>query len=174
MERSRPRSLSAADFRALVSGRKAAPPARLTHRPWAESPRTPVKPVRVVLPFLPPSVNKLFATVRDSRTGALRRVLTAHARRVRRLILALVPGSAHPDLLYELVVTVRLKAFNKDGAVRRVDLTNRVKFLEDCLCAALGIDDSRIFRVVLDKQHSEQEETCIELRPLADQGRRAA
>jgi Holliday junction resolvase RusA-like endonuclease len=55
-----------------------------------------------------------------------------------------------------------------------VDLTNRVKFLEDCVCGALGIDDSRIFRVVLDKLDAEQEQTVIEIKPMAAGQRRAA
>ena len=174
MDRSRPARLSAAEFRALVAGRKAVT-SRPAHRAWGGRERaTPAEPVRVLLPFLPPSVNKLFATVRDQATGALRRVLTAHARRVRRLILGLVRGHADPEGLYELFVTVRLRAFNSDGGVRKVDLTNRIKFLEDCVCAALGIDDSRVFRVVMLKQHADEEQTCIELRPMSQPGRMAA
>lgn len=162
-----PHRISAADFRALVAGRKAAPASRAAHRAWTAALPESAEPIRIVLPFLPPSVNKLFSTVRDKHTGALKRVLTAHARRVRRLILALVHGSADPDRLYEFDVTVRLQAFCRDGSVRKVDLTNRVKFLEDCVCSALGIDDSRIFRVTLAKLHGSDEQTTIELRPLS-------
>ncbi len=35
---------------------------------------------------------------------------------------------------------------------KRLDLTNRVKLLEDCLKDAAGIDDSQHLRVILDKQ----------------------
>jgi Holliday junction resolvase RusA-like endonuclease len=35
---------------------------------------------------------------------------------------------------------------------KHLDLTNRVKLLEDCLKDAAGIDDSQHLRVVLDKQ----------------------
>lgn len=176
MDRSRPARISASDFRAMLAGRKAAPKARTAHRAWAETARqtAPMEPFRIVLPFLPPSVNKLFATVKDKHTGSLKRVLTTEARRIRRLILAMVHGNAEPDRLYELHVTVHLRAFTADGAVRKVDLTNRVKFLEDCLCSALGIDDSHIFKVVLNKLHSDEEKTAIELRHLADQAGRDA
>jgi Holliday junction resolvase RusA-like endonuclease len=176
MDRSRPVRLSAAEFRAVLAGRRCVPETRATQRAWADRAResTP-EPVRVLLPFLPPSVNKLFSTVRDRNTGALKRVLTAHARRVRRLVLAMVQGRCDPDRLYEMHMTVHLKAFTAAGAVRKVDLTNRVKFLEDCVCAALGIDDSRIFRVVLVKVDSAEEQTVIEMRALAGHaGRRAA
>ncbi|MBE7492399.1 MAG: RusA family crossover junction endodeoxyribonuclease [Planctomycetes bacterium] len=169
MDRSRPARISASDFRALLAGRKAVPRARAAHRAFKASPRgAGAAPLCFVLPFLPPSVNRLFATVRDRATGALRRVLTAEARRIRRLILALVQGNADPDRLYELRIDVHLRAFCADGSVRRVDLTNRVKFLEDCLCGALGIDDSRIFRVVLNKVHADEEQTRIELHTLAE------
>lgn len=177
MDRSRPARISASEFRALLAGRKAGPRARADRRAWpdAATTRAMTEPFRIVLPFLPPSVNKLFATVKDKNTGALKRVLTTEARRIRRLILALVQGNAEPDRLYELHVSVHLRAFCADGQVRKVDLTNRVKFLEDCLCGALGIDDSHIFRVVLTKIHADEEKTAIELRPLADQsGREAA
>ncbi len=176
MDRSRPARISATDFRALLAGRKAAPRVRTAHRAWADRARqaAPMEPYRIVLPFLPPSVNKLFATIKDRNTGALKRVLTTEARRIRRLILALVQGNAEPDRLYELRVNVHLRAYTADGAVRKVDLSNRVKFLEDCLCGALGIDDSHIFRVVLTKVHAEEEKTEIELRTMADEAGRDA
>lgn len=177
MDRSRPARISATEFRALLAGRKAGPRARADRKAWPDAARerSHFEPFRIALPFLPPSVNKLFATVRDKNTGALKRVLTTEARRIRRLILAMVRGNAEPDRLYELEVSVHLRAFTSDGSVRKVDLTNRVKFLEDCLCSALGIDDSHIFRVTLRKVHSEQEQTRIELRALTDdQDQRAA
>lgn len=176
MDRARPVRLSAAEFRSIVAGRKSRPQRQLAAGIWAGASRPESsRPVRVALPFLPPSVNKLFSTVRDRGTGALKRVLTSHARRVRKLILAMVHGRLDPARLYELSVTVHLRAFTADGSVRKVDLTNRVKFLEDCLCQALGIDDSQVFRVVLAKLDAEEEQTVIELRPLpAAAGRKAA
>lgn len=130
----------------------------------------------MVLPFLPPSVNKLFHTVRDERTGVTKRVLTAEARKIRRLVVAMTSAQLDPNALYELRLAVFLKAFTRDGEVRRVDLSNRVKFIEDCVCLALGIDDSRIFRVVLEKHDAESDRTVIELHPYAqpDTGREAA
>ena len=118
-------------------------------------------PLSISLPFLPPSVNKLFATVFDDRTGMTRRILTRHARRVRELIFTMVRGRLRRERLYELRVNVYLKAYTKSGSVRQVDLTNRIKFLEDCVCAALGIDDRQVFRMVLNKLHSEVEQTEV-------------
>lgn len=43
-----------------------------------------------------------------------------------------------------------------DSRYKRLDVTNRVKLLEDCLKDAAGIDDSQHLRVVLDKQKGEE------------------
>ncbi len=154
----RVQAISVEEFRSLATGRRARVP-RLSiqaNPPAVES----ELPLRITLPFLPPSVNKLFATVRDER-GTLIRVLTAHARRMRKLIGAMVRGRLVVGRLYELHVDIFLAAFTRDGSVRQVDVSNRIKFLEDCLCQALGIDDRQFFKVVLTKHHAEAEQTTI-------------
>lgn len=153
------RSISAAEFRKQALGRRApGPKLKVALRPVSG----PVSdlPLRISLPFLPPSVNKLFASVRDER-GTIIRVLTAQARRLRKLICAMVRGRLDSKQLYEMHVDIFLSAFTQQGAVRQVDVTNRVKFLEDCLCSALGIDDRQFFRVVLTKHHAEAEQTNV-------------
>jgi Holliday junction resolvase RusA-like endonuclease len=152
------RNISAEEFRRLATGRPARVP-RLSIKA-APSGALSELPLRLSLPFLPPSVNKLFASVRDER-GTMIRVLTAQARRMRKLICALVRGRLDSRTLYELHVDVHLAAFTREGHVRQVDVTNRVKFLEDCLCHALGIDDRQFFKVVLTKHHAEAELTQV-------------
>jgi hypothetical protein len=39
-----------------------------------------------------------------------------------------------------------------ESRYKRIDVTNRVKLLEDCLKEVAGIDDSQHMRVILDKQ----------------------
>jgi Holliday junction resolvase RusA-like endonuclease len=73
----------------------------------------------------------------------------------------MVRGRLDSKQLYEMHVDIFLSAFTQQGAVRQVDVTNRVKFLEDCLCSALGIDDRQFFRVVLTKHHSDAEQTNV-------------
>jgi Holliday junction resolvase RusA-like endonuclease len=75
----------------------------------------------------------------------------------------LVHGRLEPGLLYELNVEIHLNAYTKAGSVRRVDLTNRIKFLEDCVREALGIDDRQIFRVIMNKHHSDVQRTVVTL-----------
>jgi Holliday junction resolvase RusA-like endonuclease len=156
----RVRAISVEEYRSLATGRRARVP-RLSIKAKPALPQTESElPLRITLPFLPPSVNKLFATVRDER-GTMIRVLTAHARRIRKLISAMVRGHLIVGRLYELHVDIHLAAYTHDGALRQVDVSNRVKFLEDCLCHALGIDDRQFFKVVLTKHHAETEQTNI-------------
>ncbi|MBP9893192.1 MAG: RusA family crossover junction endodeoxyribonuclease [Planctomycetes bacterium] len=155
----RVRTISAEEFRRLATGRPARVP-RLSIKAATPPAFESELPLRISLPFLPPSVNKLFASVRDER-GTIIRVLTAQARRMRKLICALVRGRLDSRKLYELHVDIHLAAFTRDGNVRQVDVTNRVKFLEDCLCHALGIDDRQFFKVVLTKHHAQAELTQV-------------
>ncbi|MBZ0138018.1 MAG: RusA family crossover junction endodeoxyribonuclease [Planctomycetes bacterium] len=179
-QRSRPERISAADFSAMTGG-KSPPPGRqaprkprVNHRRWTARIEGDQTPFRLRLPFLPPSVNKLFTTVRDPQTGVIKRVLTQQARRIRRLVLAMIDRELNPAALYELHIDLYMSCFTRKGLVRKVDVSNRVKFIEDCVCTALGIDDSHIFRVVLTKRDAPQEFTLIEIRPLAAEDRDAA
>lgn len=126
----------------------------------AEHELTPL-PYHVSMPFLPPSVNGLTASVTDSDSGKPRRVLTKRARTARRSIETFVRGRLSPSAVYELHITVELPALTKEGKLRKVDLTNRVKFLEDCVARCLGIDDRQFFRVVLNKLHADHERTTV-------------
>lgn len=174
-KRTRPRRINATEFRALA-GRRLSPKTRAKPRkPARNKVIGPQQPFRLNLPFLPPSINKLFTTVRDPGNGVVKRVLTRKARRIRRLITALVHAEYDPDRLYEMQIDVFLSAYTKKGKVRRVDLTNRVKFLEDCVCDAIGIDDSHIFRTVLTKHDSDTEHTTVEIHEIREQrGEQAA
>jgi Holliday junction resolvase RusA-like endonuclease len=161
--RGRPQRISIAEFQATL-GRPAPRKPRVNHRAWPAKSTASDQPFRLRLPFLPPSVNKLFTTVRDPASGVIKRVLTDKARRIRRLVQAMIDTTLDPSRMYELHLDLHMPCFTKKGAVRKVDVSNRIKFIEDCVCEALGIDDSQIFRVVLTKHHSDNELTCIEIR----------
>lgn len=173
--RSRPKRVTVAEFGAMA-GRQAPRKPRVQHRDWSTRfDKGPQQPFRLRLPFLPPSVNKLFTTVRDPQSGVIKRVLTQEARKIRRLVTALIDRQLNPALLYELRIDIHLPCFTRKGEVRKLDLSNRVKFIEDCVCTALGIDDSHIFRVVLTKHDSDAELTEIVILERDQQaGREAA
>ncbi len=171
--RTPPTRITAAEYRALGNGRRQGARGHVPRRSWVR--KVSAEPFRLTLPFLPPSVNKLFTTVRDPQSGIIKRVLTQNARRVRRLIQAMIGDTLDPTRVYELRIDVYLRAWTKSGKVRRVDLSNRVKFLEDCVCGALGIDDSHVFRIVLEKHDSESERTVIHIRDIeSGRGEKAA
>jgi Holliday junction resolvase RusA-like endonuclease len=158
-----PARMTSSEFRAYVAGRReVSRPAR--RRITGSAPQA--KSFRLVLPFLPPSVNRLFTTVRDTDSGIIKRVLTTHARRVRKLVAAMVHTRLDPQACYEMQIDIYLRTRTRAGKVRRIDLTNRVKFLEDCVCDAVGIDDSHVFRVVLHKHDADEESTVISLTPI--------
>src|SRR5688500_14294334 len=104
-------SISVEEFRRLSTGRRARVHASRPPRTARPPERESELPLRFTLPFLPPGINKLFATVRDDRSGATIRVLSARARRFRKLVSALVRGSLTPGQAYTLHVDVFLPAF---------------------------------------------------------------
>ena len=126
-------------------------------------------PLVFSLPFLPPSVNALFHSVTDNATGRPKRVLTAKARRIRDAIGQFVSGDLSTEAIYELHITVEMSLVTKAGNIRKVDVTNRVKFIEDCISRCLGIDDSQFFRVVLNKLHADHERTVVKVLPYTPQ-----
>lgn len=166
-ERTPPLRISAEQYRALAHGRRQAAAKPASRKQWSRG--VAQAPVRIALPFLPPSVNKLFTTVRDPASGVIKRVLTSNARRIRKLICAMVSAELDPTRVYELRIDIYLNAWTRAGKVRRVDLTNRVKFLEDCVCTALGIDDSHVFRVIMEKHDADQERTVVNIRAIEAQ-----
>lgn len=101
---------------------------------------------------MPPSTNKLWSNVVID--GQSRRVLTKVARAYIKDVTRRVAGTAPPDALFVLTIEPHDNFFTKAGAPRQADVTNRVKILEDAIAKALGYDDCRNWRVVLQKQHS--------------------
>lgn len=106
------------------------------------------------LPF-PPSTNKLWHNVTDDTTGVTKRVLTKEARAFKRAVGAKIRGRVADGQRFTLTLNVFFSCYTKKGTVRQIDLTNRVKILEDAVAAALGYDDSRNWRVVLQKRDTQ-------------------
>jgi Holliday junction resolvase RusA-like endonuclease len=62
----------------------------------------------------------------------------------------------------------REKIFTKAGKAKKLDVSNRIKALHDCLCELLEMDDSMFFRVYVEKAecHPNLEEmVCVEILP---------
>ena len=118
---------------------------------------------------MPPSVNKLYATVRG------RRIMTTKGKAVKHEITQLVVKhiASMPDLFrserkLRLTVDLYFAAVENAGwskgkaknRYKRIDVSNRAKLLEDALFSGIGIDDSLIFELIMRKHATDSEEYC--------------
>ena len=102
-------------------------------------------PLRLRLPF-PPSTNQLYATVFK------RRVLSAEGKKYKRYVSQRVPVLTPPLEVHESI-EIRLKfhypLLFRNGKRRKLDISNRIKVLEDAIVDALGEDDSAVSTLVI-------------------------
>lgn len=113
---------------------------------------------------MPPSVNKLYATVRG------RRIMTTKGKAVKHEITQLVVKhiAAMPNLFsveakLRLTVDLYFSAVENAGwskgkaknRYKRIDVSNRAKLLEDALFSGIGVDDSLIFELIMRKHATE-------------------
>jgi Holliday junction resolvase RusA-like endonuclease len=114
---------------------------------------------------IPPSANNAYANVRG------RKILTKEGRKyiteTKTYLAENFPKQLRifqPNKPYQVFFRFFFEAienknfFEGKGETRYkvIDLTNRVKLLEDCLKEAGGIDDSQHLRFILDKQQGEE------------------
>lgn len=134
-----------------------------------------MKPIKATLDGLPPTTNHLY--VNATIEGRPRRVLSPAARKYKAETLKALRlfYSRHlrlPLTPQYLAVEVVLygQFLNKgDGLPKKVDATNRIKALEDCLSEWLGVDDRWFFDVTIRKRHHpdmEQTQVTVSALPL--------
>lgn len=111
---------------------------------------------------MPPSVNSLYFNMRGRRVlsaegralkNRLQADISRHAATVRDLETQR-PLSLHISLYFERLENSGWSKGKAKNRYKRVDVTNRAKLLEDAVSAALGIDDSLFFEVILTKHLS--------------------
>lgn len=121
--------------------------------------------IHVVYPHLPPSSNKIYfrGTIltkhaREYAEEFSRYFATTHGHQVL---------DVNPDLLYALHLHFFFPTLINEGWVQRdkdgkrkakspykkIDLSNRIKLLEDCIRDAIGVDDSHTFAASQEKHH---------------------
>lgn len=123
------------------------------------------------LPFVPPSSNKAYFNL--PKGG---RTLSKEGKKFKRLASAHFAqnfptelAKAKPDVPYLLMVcftipTLYNKGWEKGTATKRykkLDLSNRLKLLEDVLSEVMDIDDSQNLQIVLQKKYGEEEFTEV-------------
>jgi len=119
----------------------------------------------VWIPFLPPSSNKIYEPVWVKGKPMGKR-LTGSGRRFKIRAMKVIQEGGRAALLnlkehipYELTLAVFLekvenKGWGKGKAESRyakIDVTNRIKLIEDAVADAVGVDDRHNFRVSLEK-----------------------
>ena len=121
--------------------------------------------LRVWVPFLPPSSNKIYEPVWVRGKPMGKRLSTA-GRRFKVRAMKVIQEGGRAALLnlkehipYELTLAVFLeKVENKgwaSGAAEnryaKIDVTNRIKLIEDTVADAVGVDDRHNFKILLEK-----------------------
>lgn len=121
--------------------------------------------LRVWVPFLPPSSNKIYEPV-WVRGKPMGKRLSTSGRRFKVRAMKVIQEGGRAALLnlkehvpYELTLAVFLeKVENKGWATKsaesrftKIDVTNRIKLIEDTVADAVGVDDRHNFRLVLEK-----------------------
>jgi hypothetical protein len=121
--------------------------------------------LRVWVPFLPPSSNKIYEPV-WVRGKPMGKRLSTSGRRFKVRAMKVIQEGGRAALLnlkehipYELTLAVFLeKVENKgwgsgaaDNRYAKIDVTNRIKLIEDTVADAVGVDDRHNFRLALEK-----------------------
>lgn len=118
-----------------------------------------MKILSIELPF-PPSVNKAYVTTRSGR-----RILSSKGKEYKRSVASIVakhcadkPSTSIDEVKLELTIKLHMETENKGWSTgkaktryKRVDASNRVKLLEDALFSVLGVDDSLVFSLHVEK-----------------------
>jgi len=106
------------------------------------------------------SVNKMYYNARNGK------VLRPEARNLRARVINDVINQIRDEKVCKfrkiiLKVEYLENWYYQNGEVIKKDLDNRLKFLIDSICMALGIDDKMIFKIVVEKIQHDEEEKCI-------------
>lgn len=126
------------------------------------------------IPFLPPSSNKIYEPVYVQGKPRGKRLSEA-GRRFKIRAMKELQSTGHAALLnlpedvpYALTLAVFLEKIENKGwatgnagnRYTKVDVTNRIKLIEDTIADALGVDDRHNFRISLEK-HCDPDNTGI-------------
>lgn len=111
----------------------------------------------------PPSLNNTYWHGKNKNTGESMRGLTEKARLWKRATQALWARGVVRGGALELTLIFRGRFFHADGSMRQVDLSNRIKLLEDTLAGQLGYDDRRHWKLVVEKAQAASEGVIVTL-----------
>ena len=119
--------------------------------------------IQIIFNGIPPSINSAYCT--NFKTG--RRFPSKELADFKKEFARLKrPAQADIEVLKDkrLCLLIELwcapsRVYTKKGTVKKWDISNCIKSLEDAASDMLGIDDSHFFRVVIEKKVTELPET---------------
>lgn len=123
--------------------------------------------MQITIPGLPPTTNHAFI-----QRGRFR-VLAPDARKFKEMVEELVTNLHLDPPQGRLMVAIRLHSSRwllKDGVgIRKMDVANREKLVLDAIFKTLGVDDSNIWLLSLEKVVDTEEVTEVTILSLDDQ-----
>ena len=129
-----------------------------------------IEALEVFYPVLPPTANRIYV-----RGSVLRQEAREYKETFKKVlhqqyghvIQQLPDPKKDPNLVFWLSLTFYMNCLNaswrnmklpptrrSEDRFKKIDLTNRIKFFEDCIRDAVGIDDSLTFAASQSKYHS--------------------
>ena len=120
--------------------------------------------IKIIIPFKTPTINHLYGQ------RGFHKFLTKEAKELRKEIKEIVQKEKSKGFFIkdtnnmELKVDIYENWYNKDGSVKRKDISNREKFLIDSIFNELGIDDKGIFKHTMIKKQSNKEYSCVTIK----------
>lgn len=121
--------------------------------------------MQITIPSLPPTTNHAFI-----QRGRFR-VLAPEARKWKEQVEAQVAALNLEAPMGLLMVSIRFYSARwmcKNGSVRKTDVANREKLLIDAVFKTLGIDDSNIFLLSLEKVTGPEDVTEMTILPWVE------
>lgn len=115
--------------------------------------------IKITIPFKTPSVNCLYFNWNG------RKIKTKQAKDLDKEIKIIVQNGLYEQLEGELKLSMIVYEdwYTKKNTIKKKDLDNKIKFLQDSVLTALRIEDSQVFELNVKKVHSTQNKTEIEL-----------
>ena len=80
---------------------------------------------------------------------------------IKDIVIKVSKNFKHKDEKLKLSIGVVENWYTKQGKIKRKDVDNRIKFLQDCVFKALDIDDKYVWEVCCKKIQSDSEERCF-------------
>ena len=122
--------------------------------------------IKIKIPFKTPSINHLYG---HTKFGSF--YLKTGAKKLREEIKKIITNTAFPlfskeETLLKVTTEIYEDWYTKKGLVKRVDVSNREKFLTDSVFDAIGIDDKFIFEHIMKKIQSDEEFAIITIEEI--------